>query len=130
MRGSGARAAYNALNLKFQTQNLHNTGLSMVANYTWAHSLDDMSSTFDDSLQGLSSPAGFGNLGLHQSSSTRSWIGAARTIDVRNRFVVSPIWETPWYKNGKSVPRQVLGRLVTGGHLYRAHRHAVQRFRR
>ena len=62
MRGSRGVSSYNALNFKFQTRDLHHTGLSLVANYTWAHTLDDLSSTFDDSLQGLSSPAGFGNL--------------------------------------------------------------------
>ena len=58
MRGSRGVSSYSALNFKFQTRDLHHTGLSLVANYTWAHTLDDLSSTFDDSLQGLSSPAG------------------------------------------------------------------------
>jgi hypothetical protein len=35
-----------------QTQNFRNTGLSLVANYTLSQSLDDLSSTFSDSLQG------------------------------------------------------------------------------
>ena len=39
VRGSNGTSSYNSLNLKFQTQNLHNTGLSMVSNFTWAHSL-------------------------------------------------------------------------------------------
>jgi hypothetical protein len=52
MRGSLGGSSYHALNIKLQTQNLHSTGLGIVANYTWAHSLDDISSTFSDSLQG------------------------------------------------------------------------------
>jgi hypothetical protein len=82
--------------------------LSLVANYTWAHSLDDLSSTFDDSLQGLSSPQGFGNLGyLDPFHPKLDW--GSSDFDIRQRFVLSPIWETPWYKSGKGVATQVLG---------------------
>jgi hypothetical protein len=30
-------------------------------------------------------------------------------FDVRNRFVISPIWQTPWYKNGSSLAGRVAG---------------------
>ena len=45
-RGSLGSSSYAALNLKLQTQNLHNTGLSVIANYTWSHTLDDLSEVF------------------------------------------------------------------------------------
>ncbi len=106
MRGSGGSSSYNALNLKFQTQNLHNTGLSMVANYTWAHSLDDESSTFSDSLQGGSGD--IGSLGYTNLMNPKLDWGPS-DYDVRQRLVVSPIWETPWFKSGKGVETQVLG---------------------
>ena len=48
-RGSGGTSRYNALNVRLQSQNLRNTGLSITANYTYSHSLDDLSSTFSDS---------------------------------------------------------------------------------
>ena len=108
MRGSRGTSAYEALNFKFQTRDIHRTGLSMVANYTWAHSLDDLSSTFDDSLQGLSSPAGFGNLGYTNFFNPMLDWGSS-DYDIRNRFVVAPIWETPWFKTGRSVASQALG---------------------
>src|SRR6202034_1063374 len=44
-RGSGGTSAYDGLNIKLQTQNLHHTGLTVIANYTYSHSLDDLSST-------------------------------------------------------------------------------------
>jgi outer membrane receptor for ferrienterochelin and colicin len=106
-RGSGGTSRYNALNVKLQTQNLHNTGLSMVANYTWAHSLDDTSSTFSDSLQG-GSGNGYGSLGYTLFSDPKLDWGNS-DYDVRNRFVVSPIWETPWYKSGSGLRREALG---------------------
>ncbi|MFZ0686850.1 MAG: TonB-dependent receptor [Terriglobales bacterium] len=106
MRGSLGSSSYNAMNVKFQTQNLHNTGLSLVANYTWSHSLDDESSTFSDSLQGGSGY--IGSLGYTDPFNPKLDWGPS-DYDVRNRFVVSPIWETPWFKSGKGIENQVLG---------------------
>jgi len=106
LRGSLGGSAYHALNVKFQTQNLHNTGLSLVANYTWAHSLDDLSSTFSDNLQGGS--GAIGSLGyLDPFHPQLDW--GSSDFDVRNRIVVSPIWETPWFKSGRGPVRQALG---------------------
>ena len=105
-RGSRGSSAYEALNVRFQTQDLHNTGLSMTANYTYAHSLDDLSSTFADSAQGGSGY--IGNLGyLDPTNPGLDW--GSSDFDIRNRFVVAPIWQTPWFKNGKGFARQALG---------------------
>lgn len=109
MRGSGGSSAYHSMNVKFQTQNLHNTGLSLVANYTWAKSLDDESSTFSDSLQGGSSAVGgFGSLGYTDPFNPKLDWGPS-DYDVRHRLVISPIWETPWYKTGHSFAAEALG---------------------
>ena len=107
-RGSGGTSAYEALNVKFQTQNLHHTGLALVANYTWSHSLDDISSTFSDSIQG-GSGTGFGSLGYTSVVNPKLDWGNS-DYDVRNRFVVSPIWTTPWLKGEKGL----LGRVAGG----------------
>ena len=56
----------------------------------------------------LSSPAGFGNLGYTDFFNPKLDWGSS-DYDIRNRFVVAPIWETPWRKNGKSVASQALG---------------------
>jgi hypothetical protein len=106
MRGSLGGSSYAGMNIKLQTQNLHSTGLSLVANYTWSHSLDDLSSTFSDSLQGGS--GAIGSLGyLDPLHPHLDW--GSSDFDVRNRFVVSPIWETPWFKGGHGFARQALG---------------------
>jgi len=105
-RGSRGSSSYNALNLKFQSQNLHNTGVSVVANYTWSHSLDDESSTFSDSLQGGSGD--IGSLGYTDLTNPKLDWGNS-DFDVRHRIVVSPIWETPWYKSGHSAMAEALG---------------------
>ncbi len=111
VRGSGGTSAYDALNVKFQTQDVHHTGLSVVANYTWAHSLDDISSTFSDSLQGGS--GAIGSLGYTDLLNPKLDWGSA-DYDVRHRVVISPIWDTPWYKSGKGIGEALGGWEVSG----------------
>jgi hypothetical protein len=112
MRGSLGTSSYAALNLKFQTQDLHHTGLSLISNYTWSHSLDNLSSTFGSDSQGGSGfigSLGYTNLldpGLDWGSSD---------YDVRNRIVVSPIWETPWLKSQKGFVGRAAGGWTVSG---------------
>ncbi|HEY3988057.1 MAG TPA: carboxypeptidase regulatory-like domain-containing protein [Acidobacteriaceae bacterium] len=97
IRGSGGSSAYEGVNVKFQSSNFHQTGLTLIANYTFSHSLDDLSSTFADSSQGGSGY--IGNLGyLDPTNPMLDW--GSSDYDVRHRFVLSPIWATPWLKNG------------------------------
>ncbi len=112
VRGSGGLSSYNAVNVKFQTQNLHNSGLSLTANYTWAHSLDDLSSTFADSSQGGSGY--IGNLGyLDPRNPKLDW--GSSDYDIPNRFVVAPIWETPWYRGRGGLLPEIAGNWVISG---------------
>jgi len=106
VRGSNGGSSYNSLNLKFQTQNLHNTGLSMVSNFTWAHSLDDLSQTF-------SADANPDNLGyLDPEDPKLDW--GSTDFNVGKRLVVAPIWETPWFKSGKGLGEALGGWTLTG----------------
>ena len=111
MHSSEGTSSYKAFNAKFQTQDIHHTGLSLVANYTLAQSLDDLSSTAStDSLQGeLIASYGY----LNYLTPKLDW--GPSDYDVRNRFVVSPIWNTPWYKTGNSLEREVLGGWALSG---------------
>ncbi|HUK48936.1 MAG TPA: carboxypeptidase regulatory-like domain-containing protein [Terriglobales bacterium] len=106
-RGSNGSSAYDALDVSFQTNNLHHTGLNLVANYTWAHSLDDLSSTFSESETAAS-------LGYTDYQNPRLDWGSA-DYDIRHRVVISPVWNTPWYKEGRGVLRQVLGGWTVSG---------------
>jgi hypothetical protein len=105
VRGSGGTSAYDALNVKYQMQDFHRTGLSLIANYTWSHSLDDLSSTFSDSTQGGSGY--IGNLGYLDGADPKLDWGPS-DFDVPNRIVISPIWNTPWFKSGSDLA-SVLG---------------------
>jgi hypothetical protein len=112
MRGSLGASSYNAVNLKFQSQDLHRTGLSLITNYTWSHSLDDLSSTFGSDTQGGSGyigSLGYTNLldpGLDWGSSD---------FNVGSRLVVSPIWETPWLKSQHGFTGRAAGGWTMSG---------------
>ena len=105
-RGSKGASHYSALNIRLQTQNVHNSGLSLTANYTWGHSTDDLSSTFSDSTQGASN--GIGNLGYLDPRNPRLDWGSS-DYDIRHRLSVSPIYAVPFFKNGRGFGHQVLG---------------------
>ncbi len=112
MRGSAAGSFYSGLNLRLQTQDLHRTGLSMTANYTWSHALDELSSTFGDSLQGGSGY--IGSLGYTSLADPGLDWGSA-DYDIRQRLTMAPVWQTPWYKQGSGMKRQAFGGWALSG---------------
>ncbi len=107
-RGSDGFSHYNALNVKFQSQQIRQTGVSMIVNYTWAHSLDNLSSTFSENSTGSN---GVGNLGYLDPRNPALDYGNSDT-DIRNRLVLAPIWRTPWFASGKSWERQAFGGYI------------------
>jgi len=112
VRGSGGESVFDSLNIKYQAQNLHNTGLDIIANYTFSHALDDLSSTFADSSQGGSGY--IGNLGyLDPTNPMLDW--ASSDFDVTNRLVLSPIWQTPWFKHGHGLLAEAVGGWTASG---------------
>jgi hypothetical protein len=112
MRGSMGSSAYNALNVRLQAMNVAKTGLDIIGNYTWSHALDDISSTFSDSLQGGSEF--IGNLGYTNLLNPGLDWGSS-DFDVRNRLSLSPIWATPWFKNQRNIEGQALGGWTLSG---------------
>ena len=111
-RGSAASSSYSGLNLRVQMQNFRNTGLSLAGNYTWSHALDELSSTFGDSLQGGSGY--IGSLGYTSLADPHLDWGSA-DYDIRQRLTIAPIWQTPWFKQGSEVERQALGGWALSG---------------
>jgi acyl dehydratase len=112
MRGSMGSGSYQSLLLGIQSQNIHGTGLDIVANYTWSHSLDDLSSTFGDSLQGGSGY--IGSLGYTSLLDPKLDWGSS-DYDIRQRLTVSPIWAMPWFKTGSFIEKEVLGGWTISG---------------
>ena len=111
MRGSLGTSSYDGLNFKFQTQNIRSSGLSLIANYTWSHSLDDLSSTFSDSLQGGSED--IGSLGYTDPFNPKLDWGSS-DYNVTQRAVISPIWAIPWFKGGRGLGEALGGWTVSG----------------
>jgi outer membrane receptor protein involved in Fe transport len=104
-RGSNGFSHYNSMNVRLQSQNFRHTGLMIVANYTYAHSLDDLSSTFSESA---SASNGVGNLGYLDPRNPGLDYGSS-DYDIRHRLVVSTIWQEPFFKSGRGWQRQALG---------------------
>jgi Carboxypeptidase regulatory-like domain len=99
-RGSGGDSYYHALNIQFQTTDLHHTGLSLVANYTLAHATDELSTSFSET-------AGSFNLGYTNPFDPFLDHGNG-DLDIRNRLVIAPIYRTPYFANGQSRLKQAL----------------------
>ncbi len=110
-RGSNGDSYYEALNVQFQSTNFHRTGISLVANYTWGKSIDDVSSTFSESN---SASNGVGNLGYLNPYNPGLDRGLS-DFDIRNRFVLAPIWNTPWFKNQHGLKGEALGGYNVSG---------------
>ncbi len=104
-RGTSGYSHYDALNVRFQTQSLGNTGLTIVTNYTWAHSLDNLSATFSESSGGAN---GVGNLGYLNPAYPSLDYGNS-DFDIRQRVVVSTIWTEPYFRSGGGWKQQALG---------------------
>jgi hypothetical protein len=91
-RGSNGDSYYDGVNVKFETRNLHHTGLSLVANYTFAHETDDLSTTFSETNNAFS-------LGYTDPFNPSLDHGNG-DLDIRQRFVLAPIYRTPSLKRG------------------------------
>jgi hypothetical protein len=106
-RGSNGDSYYQAMNIQFQSNNLHHSGLSLVANYTLGHTIDNLSTTFSESNNEFG--LGYTNPfypGLDRGNSD---------LDIRNRLVLAPMYQTPWYSGGHNMlKRALLGWQITG----------------
>ena len=49
LRGAGGHSTYNSTNLRFDIQDIGHTGVTVRANYTYSHAIDDLSDTFSSS---------------------------------------------------------------------------------
>lgn len=90
-RGSNGDSWYNGLNFRLQSSNFQSKGLQFAFNYTWAHSEDDLSSTFSETQSG----AAQGSLGFLDWMHPRFDKGSS-DYDVRNRVAFSAVY-TPTY---------------------------------
>lgn len=90
-RGAGGRSTYNAMNVRYDIVNIKRLGLTLRANYTWSHSLDDLSDTFSSSGNQF-------NLGYTDFLNPNTDYGNSE-FDIRHRVVISGIWEVPFARS-------------------------------
>jgi hypothetical protein len=102
MRGNNGLSVYNALNVALRSNHVGRTGLSYTLNYTWAHTIDNLSSTFSESHNNF-------NLGVLDPLNPRLDRGNS-DFDLRHRFVASAIWEEPFFsRSSYRLLRNALG---------------------
>ena len=99
LRGAGGHSTYNSLNVRYDIANLH--GLTLRANYTYSHTIDDLSDTFS------ASPNQF-NLGYTDFTNPSIDKGSSN-FDNRHRVSLLAIWEIPFGRNLNGVGRLLLG---------------------
>jgi hypothetical protein len=82
-------------------RNFQRKGLTLRANYTWSHAIDNLSNTFSETTTGV------GNLGLLDPLNPSLDKGNA-DFDVRHRFTLAALYDLP-YKGKNAITKAVLG---------------------
>lgn len=111
-RGSSGDSYYQGVNVQFQSTDLRHTGLSLVANYTFAHATDDLSTTFSETNNAFS-------LGYTDPFDPSLDHGPG-DFDIRHRLVVAPIYRTPYFAGKKGLLAEALGGYEVTG-IYTVH---------
>ncbi|MFN7943878.1 MAG: carboxypeptidase regulatory-like domain-containing protein [Blastocatellia bacterium] len=92
-RSNDGHSNYHSLQLRADSRYIKSAGLQFTAAYTYAHAIDNESSTFGDSS--LLSRVGQGLLGFQDAFNPSGDKGNA-DFDVRHRFVASFNWDIPF----------------------------------
>ena len=101
---------YNALQLSLKKHTSH--GMSFNANYTYGHSIDDGSTWHSGATSSNGPGAGEG----YTTDWTQPNLDRGNSIyDVRQRLVLSYVWELPWYKAQQGFLGHVLGGWQVNG---------------
>jgi len=99
-RGDNGFSHYNSVAARVELTNIANTGLSLHSSYTYAHAIDNISSTFSESNNNA-------NLGLLDPFNPKIDKGNS-DFDQRHRFVFSGTWDIPFAKNMSGIAKQAL----------------------
>lgn len=112
-RGNDGHSNYNSLQARLDSRYIKRAGLQFTAAYTWAHAIDNESSTFGDSY--LLSRVGAGLLGFQDAFNPSGDKGNA-DFDVRHRFVASFNWDVPFARGlGNQTLKWLLDGWATNG---------------
>jgi len=98
-RSDDGKSHYNAIVGRIGMRNLGGTGLTLDANYTYSHCLDELSDTFSSSGNQF-------NLGYLDPFNPKVDYGNCYQ-DIRNRFTAQGIWEVPFGKHMSGWKKQI-----------------------
>ena len=99
-RSDNGKSHYNAVVGRVNLRNIANSGVTLNANYTYSHALDDLSDTFSSSGNQF-------NLGYLDPFNPKVDYGNAY-FDIRHRVTMEGAWDIPFAKNTHGVARQIL----------------------
>jgi outer membrane receptor protein involved in Fe transport len=99
-RGDNGFSHYNGVTARAQLTNFGHSGLSLRANYTYSHAIDNLSSTFSESSNNQ-------NLGLLDPFNPKLDKGNS-DFDERHRFVVAATWDIPFARNISGFAKRIL----------------------
>ncbi len=105
-----ANSSYNALEASLRKRFSH--GLSFLASYTWAHSIDDVSSF---NITGSASQPVAGENDLAQNPFNLAAERGRSMFDARHRFVLSYQWSLPFLQHSSNWYGKVLGNWQLNG---------------
>ncbi len=101
-RGNQGFSIYHGLNNRVRLTNFLNSGVDLVANYTWSHAIDNLSSTFFEAA-GVASQYGNNNITINNGNFYYGLMdpfhpnldrGDAE-FDIRHRFTLGGDWKIP-----------------------------------
>lgn len=91
-------SSYHSMQASFQRR--YSRGLTVGANYTWSHSIDDTSSLSDEGQQGFGNANPFDLKHVEKSNSD---------LDLRHRIVLAGNYELPFAEGSTGAKRLALG---------------------
>ncbi len=100
-RGADGDSYYNGVTGEIRSSNLHQTGITLRADYTYSHSIDNTSSTFTD---GYSNNDNLGYLDPFNKGLDRG----LSDFDQKHRVATAIIWALPYAKNLSGVSKMLL----------------------
>ena len=100
LRGAGGHSTYNSGNIRYDIQDVGHMGLTLRANYTYSHTIDDLSDTFSSSANQF-------NLGYTDFQNPSIDKGSSN-FDNRHRVAIAAIWAVPFAKHTKGIVKSVL----------------------
>jgi outer membrane receptor protein involved in Fe transport len=101
LRSDNGNSAYNALIGQLTFKDVAHSGVTLQANYTWSHAMDDLSSAFSDGVE-----ADY-QLGYMDPFHPKLDWGSS-DFDATHRVAISAVWAIPLLK-GNSLVDKVLG---------------------